>query len=103
MLINKIKDKVKEVLDFNLIRVKDIIVTEKEVLDYDRMKKVFSYSVKILFNKQIVLFDNYLVLYYTFALRFKVFRSYVNTKDNSFNFTLIMRDLRTIHKILDEV
>ena len=103
MLVNKIKFKVKEVLDFNMIKVKDIHVTKKEVLDSDKMEKVFVYTVKILFDNSKMLFDKYLVLYYTFSLRFKTYRCYIDISDNSFNFTLRERNLKAINKILEEI
>lgn len=101
MLANRLRIKVKEVLDFNKIETKSIEVKEKEVLDSYKLEKVFVYQVKIKFNKAKVLFDNYQVLYYTFSLRFKTYRCFTNCEDNSFNFTLRERNLKAIHDILD--
>jgi hypothetical protein len=82
------------------MNLKSINVKEKEVLETDRMKKEYVFIVKIVYPTSKVIFDYYLILYFNFVYRFKVFRCHTDLSDNSFNFTLKVRNLEAVKELM---
>jgi len=97
-----ILNEIKRLSDFNKMNLKTIQVVEKEVLETDRMKKEYVFIVKIIYPTSKVIFDYYLILYFNFIYRFKVFRCHTNKLDNSFNFTLKTRNLEAVRELMKD-
>jgi len=97
-----ILNEIKRLSDFNKMNLKKVEVEEKEVLETDRMKKEYVFVVKIFFSLNKVIFDYFLIIFYSFIYRFKVFRTYINMTDNSFNFTLKLRNLEAVKELMTD-
>jgi hypothetical protein len=84
------------------MNLENVTVTEKEVLETDRMKKEYVFIVKTSFPTNKVIFDYFLLIYFAFIYRFKVFRCYINYADQTFNFTLKSRNLEAVKDLMSK-
>lgn len=95
-----IQNELKRINEFNKMNLKSILVLEKEVLETDRMRKEYIFIVSIVFPNNKTIFDYYLLVYFNFIFRFKVFRCHINSINKSFNFTLKLRNLEAVKELM---
>jgi len=101
-LRNKIEYKVKEIIDFNRIEVKTLIVKEETVLTERKYKRERVYKIKIIFSKVKNPLDYFVILTQGFIFRFKLYRAYHDNNDNSLNYYLKLRDIDAFKNILED-
>jgi len=102
-LKNKLERHLNELITFNKLGHLEYNIIDKDVLDSDTMKKHYVYEVKIKYKNDKVLLDSLLVIFYYFLIRFKIYRTYINFKEKTFNFTLKLRNLEVIDDILRDI
>ena len=97
-----IEKKINQVREFNKITLKSYSVTREEVIRTHHVRKEPAYKIEIFFGEEKVLFDNVLVFFFAFVKRFKIYRCYLNMKENCFHFYLKLRDIHAIDDIVKE-
>lgn len=97
-----ILNELKKLNEFNKMNLNKMEVTEKEVLETDRMKKEFVFIIKTSFPSNKIIFDYFLIIYFAFIYRFKVFRCYIDMADKTFNFTLKLRNLEAVKDLMSK-
>lgn len=95
-----ILNEIKRLNEFNKMSLRDVEVIKKETLPTDRMRKEFAYNVKTSFPTNKVIFDYFLIIYFAFVFRFKVYRCYIDFKNQTFNFSLKLRDLNAVKELM---
>ena len=95
-----ILNEIRRLNDFNKMNLENVSVVKKEVVETDRMKKEIVYIVKTSFPTNKVIFDYFLTIYFAFIYRFKVFRCFVDYKEQTFNFHLKLRKLGAVRELM---
>lgn len=98
----KIEFKIREIIRFNRIEIKNLEVKEETVLTERKYKRERVYKIKIIFSKEKNPLDYFTVLIECFIYRFKLYRAYHDNKDNSVNYYLKIRDINAFKNILED-